>query len=258
MDLSLSKNHLVKGDKVISALKEIVPNVNIEDLDIPYCAVAADLYTGEEVVFDRGPLFDAVRASISIPSLFRPVKYGFRTLVDGGIVNTMPIDKVKRHSGDILVAFDVNDIDAEGIRNSIIAEAREIEDRTEKERQLSLETKTVIDAVKHNDTLTLMEKIRLAGAQGHKIIAHHLNTEEYVPDMEIYEDNYYTILSRTFSIMNHALAKASAERFNPDILVKMPFDAFDQISDYAKAREISEAGRELMKAALDRYETKNN
>ena len=76
--------------------------------------------------------------------------------------------------------------------------------------------------------------------------------------MEIYEDNYYTILSRTFSIMNHALAKASAERFNPDILVKMPFDAFDQISDYARAREISEAGRELMKAALDRYETKNN
>ena len=127
MDLSLSRNHLVKGDKVISALKEIVPDVNIEDLDIPYCAVAADLYTGEEVVFDRGPLFDAVRASISIPSLFRPVKFGFRTLVDGGIVNTMPIDKVKRHSGDILIAFDVNDIDVEGIRNSIITEAKEQE-----------------------------------------------------------------------------------------------------------------------------------
>ena len=251
MDISLSRNHLVKGDKVISALKEIVPDVNIEDMDIPYCAVAADLYTGEEVVFDRGPLFDAVRASISIPSLFRPVKFGFRTLVDGGIVNTMPIDKVKRHSGDILIAFDVNDIDVEGIRNSIITEAKEQEERAEKERELDLETKTVLDAVRYNDTLTLMEKIRLAGAQGHKIIAHHLN-------MEIFEDNYYSILSRTFSIMNHALAKASAERYNPDILVKMPFDAFDQISDYARAREISEAGRELMKAALDRYETKNN
>ena len=65
MDLSLSKNHLMKGDKVISALKEIVPNVNIEDMEIPYCAVAADLYTGEEVVFDRGPLFDAIRASLN-------------------------------------------------------------------------------------------------------------------------------------------------------------------------------------------------
>ena len=69
MDISLSKNHLVKGDKVIEALKEIVPDINIEDLSIPYRAVAADLYTGEEVVFDRGPLFDAIRASISIPSV---------------------------------------------------------------------------------------------------------------------------------------------------------------------------------------------
>ena len=52
MDISLSKNHLVKGDKVIEALKEIVPDVNIEDLNIPYRAVASDLYPGEVVVFD--------------------------------------------------------------------------------------------------------------------------------------------------------------------------------------------------------------
>lgn len=257
MDLSLSKNHLVKGDKVIAALKEIVPNVNIEDMEIPYCAVAADLYTGEEVVFDRGPLFDAVRASISIPSLFRPVKYGFRTLVDGGIVNTMPIDKVTRHDGDILVAFDVNDIDVEGIRNAIITEVREQEEREEKERELDKETKTVIEAVRHNDSLTLLEKIKLARAQGHKIIEHHMNSEDIEPALETYEDNYYSILSRTFSIMNHALAKAAAERYNPEILVKMPFDAFDEIGDYARAKEISEAGRELMKKALDKYEANN-
>jgi hypothetical protein len=57
--------------------------------------------------------------------------------------------------------------------------------------------------------------------------------------------------------MNHALAKVAAERFNPEILVKMPFDSFDEISDYARAKEISEVGRELMKKALDRYETNN-
>ena len=115
-----------------------------------------------------------------------------------------------------------------------------------------------MDAVRYNDTLTLMEKIRLAGAQGYKVMAHHMNSEDHEPDLEIFEDNYYSILSRTFSIMNHALAKASAERYNPDILVKMPFDAFDQISDYARAREISQAGRELMKTALDRYEIQNS
>lgn len=257
MDISLSKNHIVKGDKVIAAIKEIVPDVNIEDLAIPFRAVAADLYTGEEVVFDKGPLFDAVRASISIPSLFRPVKYGFRTLVDGGIVNTMPIDKVVRTEGDILVAFDVNDIDVESIRAAIISDVRSAEARKAEEKQLDIETQTIMNAVRHNDTLSVIEKVRLAGAQGYKVLSHHLNTEDPEPAMEMFEDNYYSILSRTFSIMNHALAKIAAERFQPDILVKMPFDAYDEIGDYARAKEISESGRELMKTALDRFENNN-
>lgn len=257
MDISISKNHLVKGDKVISAIKEIVPEVNIEDLAIPFRAVAADLYTGEEVVFDRGPLFDAVRASISIPSLFRPVKYGFRTLVDGGIVNTMPISRVIRSGNDILVAFDVNDVDVDAIRQTLVEEAREEHEREEREKALDKETRSVIEAVKHNDNLTFAEKLRLAGGQGMKVLSHRWNEEE--PEKEMfYEDNYYSILSRTFSIMNHALAKEAAERYRPDVLVKMPFDAYGEIGDYARAREISEEGRRLMAAALDRYEKENN
>lgn len=253
MDLSLSKNHIMKGDKVIDALKEIVPDVNIEDLPIPYRAVAADLYTGEEVVFDRGPLFDAVRASISIPSLFRPVKYGFRTLVDGGIVNTMPIDKVIRNGNDILVAFDVNDIDVDAIRATIIGEAQEEEDKAAEDKALELETRTVMNAIRNNTSLTFMDKLKLAGAQGQKVIRHKLQSSDPEPELA-FEDNYYSILSRTFSIMNHALSKLAADIHKPDILVKMPFDAYDEISDYAHAREISEAGRELMRAALDKYE----
>jgi hypothetical protein len=58
--------------------------------------------------------------------------------------------------------------------------------------------------------------------------------------------------------MNHVLAKIAAERYKPDVLVKMPFDAYGEISDYAKAEEISQRGRELMKAALDKYENHNN
>mgnify|MGYP002514949004 CR=1 FL=1 len=131
---ALQGNWFCTGDKVIGAIKEIVPDVNIEDLNIPYKAIAADLYTGEEVVFDRGALFEAIRASISIPSLFRPVKYGFRTLVDGGVVNTMPLDRVDRNGNDIVVAFDVNDVDVESIRQTIIDEARYEEDRLNAEK----------------------------------------------------------------------------------------------------------------------------
>jgi len=254
MDLSLSMNHLVKGDKVINAIKEIVPDINIEDLHIPYRAVAADLYTGEEVVFDRGPLFDAIRASISIPSLFRPVKYGYRTLVDGGIVNTMPIDKAVRTEGDILVAFDVNDIDVDSIRNTIITEAREAEMREEEERVLSDQTKAVVRSIRENDTLTFMDKLKLASAQGQRILASRFKDDEDNDEGLSFEDNYYSILSRTFSIMNHVIARNAAMQHKPDILVKMPFDAYDSIADYARADEISLAGRELMKAALDKYE----
>lgn len=253
MDISISKNHLVKGDKVIGAIKEIVPDINIEDLHIPYRAVAADLYTGEEVVFDRGPLFEAIRASISIPSLFRPVKYGFRTLVDGGIVNTMPIDKVPRNGQDILVAFDVNDVDVEAIRGIIINEAQQEEDRLRKERELDAETRSVLNSVRHNSSLTLKDKLMLAKSQGEKIIQHKLSSEDNEPEL-FFEENYYSILSRTFSLMNHVIAKTAAERYKPEVLVKMPFDAYGEIADYAKAREISDAGRVLMKEALDRYE----
>lgn len=253
MDISISKNHIVKGDKVIEALKEIVPDINIEDMPIPYRAVAADLYTGEEVVFDRGSLFEAVRASISIPSLFRPVKYGYRTLVDGGIVNTMPIDKVVRNGNDIVVAFDVNDVDVDSIRQSIIDEVRQEEERARAKKILDAETKTVLDSVRHNTNLTIKEKFLLVKYQGEKIISHKLNSDDPEPEL-LFENSYYSILSRTFSLMNHALAKAAAERYRPEILVKMPFDAYGEIGDYARAREISEAGRTLMKEALDRYE----
>jgi len=255
IDISISKNHLVKGDKVIGAIKEIVPDVNIEDLDIPYKAIAADLYTGEEVIFDRGPLFEAVRASISIPSLFRPVKYGFRTLVDGGVVNTMPIDRVDRNGNDIVVAFDVNDVDVEAIRNTLIQDAMEVEEMKQKEKILNEETRKVIASVKHNANLSFIEKFKLAKAQGEKVLMHKLNSDTPEPEL-LFDDSYYSILSRTFSLMNHVIARSAAERYRPEVLVKMPFDAYGDISDYAKAREISEAGRELMRKALDEYETK--
>ena len=86
-----------------------------------------------------------------------------------------------------------------------------------------------------------------------KVLSHKLHEEEPEPEL-FYEDNYYSILSRTFSIMNHALAKLAAERYRPEVLVKMPFDAYGEIGDYARAREISEAGRVLMREALDKYE----
>ena len=108
MDFSLSLNHLVKGNRIIEAIMEFVPDVAIEDLPIPYCAVAADLKAGKEVVFNKGSLFEAIRASISLPSFYAPVERDDMILIDGGVINPIPLNRAKRKAGDILVGIDVS------------------------------------------------------------------------------------------------------------------------------------------------------
>ncbi|MCQ2147447.1 MAG: patatin-like phospholipase family protein [Bacteroidales bacterium] len=107
-DFSIGIGHLVKGEKIIEALEEIAPDTSIEELRIPYCAVASDLATGNEVVFRRGSLYHAIRSSISLPIFFRPVVEGQSVLVDGGCVNPLPLNRVFRTPGDILVSVNVS------------------------------------------------------------------------------------------------------------------------------------------------------
>lgn len=261
MDISISKSYLVKGQKVIDAIKEVVPDVMIEDMPIPYAAVAADLYTGEQVVFREGKLFDAIRASISIPSMFKPVKYGHRTLVDGGIVNTLPLDLVKREPGDILVGFDVNDVDSESINKYLVGMESFLSDKqTQVQGTLDVMNTTLKDS-----SMPLIEKVKFLGQMGGFVARNYTSksqTEQElkslaaahnIPDEP--EDNYYSILSRCFSITNHVIAKMNAAMCPADILVKMPFDAYQNISDYGRAPQIAQHGRELMAEALDKYES---
>ncbi|MGC9344942.1 MAG: patatin-like phospholipase family protein, partial [Bacteroidales bacterium] len=107
-DFSISNKGLIRGNKVIKRMKEIIPDRNIEDLPLPYCAVATDIINGTEKVFDKGNLYDAIRASISIPTIFRPYKIGRNYYVDGGVLNPIPVNHVERSGNDSLVVVDVN------------------------------------------------------------------------------------------------------------------------------------------------------
>lgn len=107
-DFTISSKGLVKGSKIIKKMKEIVPGRRIEDLNIPFCAIATDLNSGAEKVFCEGNLYDAIRASISIPTVFHPFRIGDHYYVDGGVVNPIPINRVKRTDGDQLAVVAVN------------------------------------------------------------------------------------------------------------------------------------------------------
>lgn len=255
MDLSIGKNHFVKGEKVIEAMMQIVPNVNIEDLPIPYRAVATDLYTGREVVFDRGPLFSAIRASISIPSLFRPVRYGLTTLIDGAIANCLPLNRVPRTEGDMLVAFDVNDVDEAEISHLLHQEheARLVDERFEQE--VHEELLDVLHDFKNDTDMSFLKRLKHAGSRSMALLKDVLNYRRAFHEDDSLEvgENYYDLLDRTFSLMNHRNTELMLELCRPDVLVKMPFDSYGDISDYAKAREISDRGHQLMCEALERY-----
>ena len=159
-DFSLSINHLVKGNRIIDAIKEIVPDTSIENLPIPYCAVATDWETGREVTFRKGSLFGAIRASISLPVYYEPVRINGMVLIDGGIVNPIPLNRVVRKKGDLLVGVDVSGYDYQG-QNAL---QRFIEQRRKKDKSLSQQ---------------ILNRL--------------------LPDN--LDFNYYTLLSRTSSIM---------------------------------------------------------
>jgi NTE family protein len=258
MDLSIGKNHIVKGERIIEAMREIVPDVDIESLPIPFRAVATDLYTGEEVVFDHGKLFEAIRASISIPSLFQPVKHGLTTLVDGCIANCLPLSRVVRSEGDILVAFDVNDVDVAEIRSILTRENAALVADTAFEQSTRAEMRGILDSVTNRSDIGLVERLKSAGSRSMSLIKDVINYEEEYDEAKAldYGDTYYDLLDRSFSLMNHRQSELSIALYHPDIVVKMPFDAYGEIADYAKAKEISEIGRQLMREALDKYEGK--
>jgi len=125
-DFSFSLNHVAKGTRIIGAIMEFVPDVAIEDLPIPYCAIATDWKSGREVVFREGSLFEAIRASISLPSFYEPVHRDGMILIDGGVTNPIPMNRVVRHEGDILVGIDVSghDYKAQWEKQHELAERR--------------------------------------------------------------------------------------------------------------------------------------
>lgn len=108
LDWTFRGGGLIKGDRIIDKLRDLIGDVNIEDLPLSYTAVAVDLLAQREVWFSRGPLFDAIRASIAIPTVLRPHHYQGRTLVDGGLLNPVPVTPTLRDLTDCTIAVDVN------------------------------------------------------------------------------------------------------------------------------------------------------
>ena len=108
IDLAIPDNGFIKGEKLEEFINKSVNYTPMEKLKIPFYAVATDIQNGQEVVFGRGNTGQAVRASCSIPGVFRPVKIADRMYVDGGTVSPVAVDVAKRFGADIVIAVDIS------------------------------------------------------------------------------------------------------------------------------------------------------
>jgi NTE family protein len=113
VDLTLPKNGFIGGRRVTNLLRRFIGDIDFKDLDLPLRCVATDIISGEEIVMKEGKVLEAVRASFSIPVVFSVVKKDNRYLVDGGLVNPVPVQVVKDMGADFVIAVDVTPDKAE-------------------------------------------------------------------------------------------------------------------------------------------------
>jgi NTE family protein len=113
VDLTIPDNGFIKGERLEGYINQILGNTPMEKLRIPFYAVATDIRSGREVVFGSGNTGTAVRASCSIPGIFRPVNISGRMYVDGGVVSPVAVGAARRLGADIVIAVDISgDVEA--------------------------------------------------------------------------------------------------------------------------------------------------
>lgn len=108
LDFRVRSAGLINGDRLVSALHEHLGDITIEELDRPFIAVATDLATGHEVWLRKGPLVDALRASFSLPGIFAPVMQDHRWLIDGALVNPVPVSACVAMGAQMTIAVNLN------------------------------------------------------------------------------------------------------------------------------------------------------
>lgn len=228
IDFTISSHGFIKGERVFNEMKQFVGIEKIENLKIPFCAIAVDLENQEEVIYDSGDLWQAIRASVAIPSVLTPVQHNNRVLVDGGVVNPLPVNRVSRMEKDIMVAVDLNAL----IDLDVVHERSE-EDQDEIERS------------------KFMEAIRQKIGDWWPWSSNGDEDE----DKSHIKKNYLGILNASFEMMQDQVATLAMKQNPPDILVKIPRKCASTF-DFYMGKQLIETGRQLTAKALDKFENK--
>jgi len=214
MDFTISSNGLLKGEKVFSKMKTFIPDMLIENMNIPFTAVATDILNKKEVIFTSGSYYKAIRASVAIPTLITPVKFEDTFLVDGGVLNPVPIDYVKRINGDILVVVNLYG---------------------EKDNEVK------IPKIKENDNQTFAY-----------LNGFFKSISKLISSGDKNSLGYFSLITATTSAMVNKLAKHAIEKHQPDIVINIPHNSSNTF-DFDKSDKLIELGRKAANKEISKY-----
>jgi len=224
MDVTFRKGGLLKGDRLFTTLRELLGEYQIEDLPIKFTAVAVDINKSREVWLTEGSMFDAIRASTSIPLLFTPAQIGDRKLIDGAVMNPIPIAPTVGDNTDLVIAVNVSGELTEGISSAA---------KIQPEEEPQAETRAG----------KLQEKIVtfLEGLSSHR-------ASQKEDDDESMTDVVYT----AFDAMQSTIARQKLAAYPPDILIEIPRNVAN-IMDFDRAEELIKLGYEATEKVMKQY-----
>lgn len=231
LDLTIGKGGLVKGEKIISAMENFIKGTKIEDLRIPFTAVSADIRNHCEKIFTSGDLLYAIRASISIPTIFKPVTDNHTYLVDGGVLNPLPLNVIKRSSGDILVAVNVN-------AHVPYPQPETVQVNNEHINGYEKAFQTL-----NKKWSRLIHSYKLSKETGKKISKESLQEEN---------PGLFEVITESLNLIQDRLCQFAIEKYKPELIVNISYKSA-AVFDFYKAAELIEAGRIACRKALAEY-----
>ncbi|QLC72257.1 patatin-like phospholipase family protein [Pseudomonas sp. LPB0260] len=259
----------IRGERVFGQIRDIVGEINIEELPIPFTAVATDLTNQQEIWFQEGCLHQAMRASAAIPSLFTPVVQGKRMLVDGGLLNPLPIVPVVSSHCDLIVAVNLNSTNQKHYELPVIERPLALKGRFDQmmtslgSRLPSFRRKDGEDG----DELLLLDDPQSAAAvspdaprkpaeEPESAAATKSASGSRVADMSG-PASLLELINQSFEVMQTSLAQYKIAGYPPDILINVPRRAC-RFFEFYKAPELVMLGQMIAREALDKYERGDN
>lgn len=280
LDVTFSSMGAIRGEKIFSVVREMLGDTRIEDLPIAFTAVATDLLGHKEVWFQEGPLDQAIRASVAIPGVVTPLVMNGRVLVDGALLNPLPIIPTISSHADIVVAVNLSGEDdrRQRIPDAAFAQPEGESEGSDMDEWVELVRDKAArwfdwdalksltgrreqpseDAPEERISKAVMKNAAKAAEnikdnEDRKIAARKREDEHETIDWDKLGIGRFDVMNLTIETMQGALVQYKLAGYPPDLLVNVPKNSC-RTYDYHKAPELIQVGRERMAAALDRFE----